>query len=76
MTEARTAPAAPRSVRMRRALVGIGLAALAVVTVAVFVQIDSGSHSVSDTIRPFVILMAPLWALAIAASALVLRRRV
>ena len=30
-------------------------------TVLVFVAFDSDSHSVSDTIRPFVIAMAPIW---------------
>jgi hypothetical protein len=31
-------------------------------TVLVFVAFDVDSHSVSDTIRPFVIAMAPIWA--------------
>jgi len=31
-------------------------------TVLVFVAFDSDSHSISDTIRPFVIAMAPIWA--------------
>jgi predicted membrane protein len=33
------------------------------------------SHSNSDTIRPFVITMGPVWALAIAAAAVLLRKR-
>ena len=42
-------------------------------TVMVFLAFDRNSHSGSDTIRPFVITMAPVWAVAIAA-ALALRR--
>jgi hypothetical protein len=44
-------------------------------TVAVFEAFDKVSHSNSDTIRPFVITMGPVWALAIAAAAVVLRKR-
>jgi len=44
-------------------------------TVAVFESFDRVSHSNSDTIRPFVITMGPLWALAIAAVAVLLRKR-
>ncbi len=44
-------------------------------TVAVFEAFDRVSHSNSDTIRPFVITMGPLWALAIAAVAVLLRKR-
>jgi uncharacterized membrane protein len=43
-------------------------------TVMVFLAFDRNSHSGSDTIRPFVITMAPVWAVAIAA-ALALRRQ-
>ena len=32
------------------------------------VAFDHNSHSNSDTIRPFVITMAPVWAVAIAAA--------
>ena len=35
-------------------------------TVMVFEAFDRQSHSASDTIRPFVITMAPVWAVAIA----------
>ena len=38
-------------------------------TVAVFEAFDRVSHSNSDTIRPFVITMGPVWALAVAAAA-------
>ncbi|HXC79979.1 MAG TPA: hypothetical protein VNU19_23355 [Candidatus Acidoferrum sp.] len=44
-------------------------------TVAVFEAFDRVSHSNSDTIRPFVITMGPVWALAIAAATVLLRRR-
>ena len=44
-------------------------------TVMVFEAFDRQSHSASDTIRPFVITMAPVWAVAIAAVVVLLRRR-
>jgi hypothetical protein len=43
-------------------------------TVAVFQVFDRSSNSASDTIRPFVITMAPVWAVAIAAARVLLRR--
>ena len=55
-------------------LLAVGLAALLWGTVMVFVALDKDSHSVSDTVRPFVITMAPVWAVAIAGAAAVLRR--
>jgi len=48
--------------------VGLALAALLYGTVAVFEAFDRVSHSNSDTIRPFVITMGPVWALAIWAA--------
>ena len=51
-----------------------GLVLLSYGTVMVFLAFDRDSHSASDTIRPFLITMAPVWAVAIA-SALVLLRR-
>jgi hypothetical protein len=42
-------------------------------TVLVFMAFDRDSHSASDTIRPFVITMAPVWAVAIAAVMVLLR---
>jgi hypothetical protein len=44
-------------------------------TVAVFEAFDRVSHSNSDTIRPFILTMAPVWALAIAAATVLLRRK-
>ena len=51
----------------------VGFALLAVGTVMVFMAFDRNSHSASDTIRPFVITMAPVWAVAIAAAIVLLR---
>lgn len=42
-------------------------------TVAVFLVFNRDANSVSDVIRPFVITMAPVWAVAIAAARIVLR---
>ena len=43
-------------------------------TVAVFEAFDRNSNSASDTIRPFIITMGPVWAVAIAAARVLLRR--
>ena len=43
-------------------------------TVAVFEAFDRNSSSASDTIRPFVVTMAPVWALAVAAARVLLQR--
>jgi hypothetical protein len=56
----------------------LGLAAALVLllagTVMVFQAFDRDSHSASDTIRPFLITMAPVWAVAIASATVLLRR--
>jgi hypothetical protein len=44
-------------------------------TVMVFLAFDRVSHSNSDTIRPFIITMAPVWAVAVAALTFSARRR-
>ena len=54
--------------------VGVALAVLLYGTVAVFEAFDRVSHSNSDTIRPFVLTMGPVWALAIWAATVVLRK--
>jgi hypothetical protein len=54
--------------------VSVALAVLLYGTVLVFEAFDRSSHSASDTIRPFVITMGPVWALAIWAAAVVLRK--
>ena len=51
----------------------VGFALLMIGTVMVFMAFDRNSHSNSDTIRPFVITMAPVWAVAIAAAIVLLR---
>jgi len=55
-------------------LVIVALLILLYGTVAVFEAFDRNSHSNSDTIRPFVITMGPVWVLAIAAARVLLRR--
>jgi len=52
----------------------IGLALLTVGTVMVFMAFDRDSHSASDTIRPFLITMTPVWVVAVAAAVVLLRR--
>ena len=54
--------------------VAIALAVLLFGTVLVFQAFDHNSHSASDTIRPFTITMGPVWAIAIWASAVLLRK--
>ncbi|GAC1476465.1 MAG: hypothetical protein PVS2B1_26200 [Candidatus Dormibacteraceae bacterium] len=53
----------------------VAFAVLIFGTVLVFQAFDRVSHSNSDTIRPFVITMAPVWALCIAAARVLLTRR-
>lgn len=52
----------------------VGFVLLMIGTVMVFVAFDRSSHSASDTIRPFVITMTPVWAVAIAGAMVLLRR--
>ena len=54
--------------------VAAALAVLGYGTVLVFLAFDRNSHSASDTIRPFVITMGPIWVLAIWSGASLLRR--
>ena len=51
----------------------LGFVLLLAGTVMVFIAFDRGSNSASDTIRPFVITMAPVWAVAIASAIVLLR---
>ena len=55
-------------------LVAIAFAVLAYGTVLVFMAFDRDSHSASDTIRPFIITMGPVWALAIWSGVSLFRR--
>ena len=48
---------------------------LAYGTLNVFLILDSNSHSASDTLRPFLLTMVPLWLVAIWAARIVLRHR-
>jgi hypothetical protein len=57
----------------RLASVLVALAVLAFGSALVFQALDRTSHSASDTIRPFLVTMAPVWAVAAWASALLLR---
>jgi hypothetical protein len=54
--------------------VAVALAILLYGSVLVFEAFDRNSNSASDTIRPFVITMGPVWALAIWAAAVLLRK--
>ena len=51
----------------------VGFVFLMIGTVMVFMAFDRNSHSNSDTIRPFLITMAPVWAVAIAGAIVLLR---
>jgi len=43
-------------------------------SVLVFLAFDRNSNSASDTIRPFIITMAPVWVVAAVAARQVLKR--
>jgi hypothetical protein len=55
--------------------VAVALAVLLYGSVLVFEAFDRNSNSASDTIRPFIITIGPVWALAIAAARVLLRKR-
>ena len=55
--------------------VGVALVVLLYGTVLVFEAFDRNSHSASDTLRPFVITMAPVWVVAVASASVLLGRR-
>ena len=44
-------------------------------TVMVFLVLDRHSHSASDTLRPFVITLLPVWAIALAGAKALLGRQ-
>jgi hypothetical protein len=60
-------------VKLKVAGVALAFAALVYGSVLVFEAFDRTSHSGSDTIRPFVITMVPVWAVTIAAAIALLR---
>ena len=49
-------------------MLGAGIVVLLTTTVLAFVVFDRASHSASDTLRPFLLTMIPLWALAVWAA--------
>lgn len=53
---------------MRRGRVIAAGIALVAVTVGVFRLYDRGSHSASDTLRPFLLTMVPVWIVAFAVA--------
>lgn len=53
---------------LKGAAVAAAFALLLVGTVLVFEAFDRQSHSTSDTLRPFLITMAPVWAVAVAGA--------
>jgi hypothetical protein len=53
---------------VRIAGVVVAFALLLVGTILVFAAFDRESHSASDTLRPFIITMAPVWAVAVAGA--------
>lgn len=52
----------------RRGLLAVGGLLLLVGTVLVFRVFDRNSHSASDTLRPFLLTMAPVWIVAVTAA--------
>ena len=58
-----------------KVLLAVGLAMLLSGTVLVFLVFDRDSHSNSDTLRPFIITMGPVWVIAILAGRNLLNRR-
>jgi len=53
----------------------LALASLIAGTVMVFLVLDRHSHSASDTLRPFVITMLPVWAIALVGAKALLGRQ-
>jgi lipopolysaccharide export LptBFGC system permease protein LptF len=60
-----------RSIRLAGVILAFAL--LLVGTVLVFQAFDRNSHSASDTLRPFLITMFPVWLVAIAGAWALLR---
>jgi hypothetical protein len=58
---------------VKRLLVIGGVALLTGVTVVVFLAFDRTSHSASDTLRPFLITMLPVWVVFAACVRILLR---
>jgi hypothetical protein len=58
-----------------RIALAIMFALLVFGTVNVFLILDTNSHSASDTLRPFLLTMVPIWLVALWAARIVLRTR-
>jgi hypothetical protein len=58
---------------VKRLLVIGGVALLTGATVMVFLAFDRTSHSASDTLRPFLITMLPVWVVFAACVRILLR---
>jgi hypothetical protein len=58
----------------RRALVAVGGLLLLGGTILAFRSFDRGSHSASDTLRPFLLTMGPVWIAAVVAGRTLVRR--
>jgi hypothetical protein len=54
-------------------MVVAGLALLIIGSALVFLAFDRSSHSSSDTLRPFLITMLPVWVVFAAGARIVLR---
>ncbi len=65
------------SVRRAAAIVGVCVAFGLLVwgTIGVFRAFDANSHSASDTLRPFLLTMVPVWVVATAGAWALLHRR-
>ena len=59
---------------MRKVAVSIGALLLIAGTVLVFRAFDLHSRSASDTLCPFFLTLAPVWAVAVWAARIVLRQ--
>lgn len=60
---------------VRPASVAVAFVILLYGTVLVFMAFDRNSHSASDTLRPFIITMVPVWAVAVAGAVTLLGNR-
>jgi hypothetical protein len=60
--------------KSRGLLLSFGLALLLCGTLVVFVLLDRSSHSASDTLRPFLLTMTPVWLVALAGARALLRQ--
>ena len=60
---------------LRRLALVFAAALLVLGTVLVFRVFDLRSHSASDTLRPFLVTVAPVWIIAVWAARVLLRER-